>query len=76
MSRANLRNELFAHENQLVENVLQAHGRKKDPVRAWSEEHRAELERVLNMIASMKTQSEMDYATLSVAVRALGKLAN
>ena len=74
MSRANLRNELFAHENRLVERILSDHGRKKDPVGAWSETHRAPLESFVNMIASMKSQPEMDYATLSVAVRALGKL--
>ena len=74
MSRANLRNELFADENRLVERILNDHGRKKDPVQAWSEAHHLALERVVNMIVSMKSQPEMDYATLSVAVRALGKL--
>ena len=74
MSRANLRNELFEHENRLVERILSDHGRKKDPVGAWSETHHAPLKSFVNMIASMKSQPEMDYATLSVAVRALGKL--
>jgi glutamate dehydrogenase len=74
MSRANLRDELFAHHNDLVERVLQAHGRKKDPVGAWAAEREAAIERLGRMLSAMKKQDGMDYATLSVAVRALGQL--
>jgi glutamate dehydrogenase len=74
MSRANLRDELFAHHNAIVEHVLQAHGRKKDPVGAWTLERDAEVDRLSRMLAAMKKQAEMDYATLAVAVRALGQL--
>jgi glutamate dehydrogenase len=74
MSRANLRDELFAHHNAIVEHVLQAHGRKKDPVGAWAQERGAEVDRLSRMLAAMKKQAEMDYATLAVAVRALGQL--
>ena len=74
MSRANLRDELFAHHNEIVEKVLQVHGRKKDPVGAWAQNCAAELDRLARMLAAMKKQTEMDYATLAVAVRALGQL--
>ena len=74
MSRANLRDELFAQQNRLVERVLQAEGRKSDPVAAW---HKANVERVAvvqSMLEQMKKQDEMDYATIAVAVRSLGQL--
>ncbi|MEJ2400691.1 MAG: NAD-glutamate dehydrogenase [Xanthomonadales bacterium] len=74
MSRANLRDELFAHHNEIVEHVLEAYGRRKDPVGAWAEARATEVDRLSRMLASMKKQAEMDYATLAVAVRALGQL--
>jgi glutamate dehydrogenase len=74
MSRANLRDELFAQQNRLVERVLQAEGRKSDPVAAW---HQANAERVAvvqSMLRQMQQQDEMDYPTIAVAVRSLGQL--
>jgi glutamate dehydrogenase len=74
MSRANLRDELFAQQNRLVERVLQAEGRKSDPVAAW---HKANADRVAlvqSMLKQMKQQEEMDYPTIAVAVRSLGQL--
>jgi glutamate dehydrogenase len=76
MSRANLRDELATHHNEMVERVLAECGRKKDPAAAWLQAHGKRAEEVSTMLSSMKKQAEMDYATLSVAVRALGQLAD
>jgi glutamate dehydrogenase len=76
MSRANLRDELFSQHNRLVERVLQADGRKRDPVAAWTETHAERVGQVQKMLADMRNQSEMDYPILAVAVRALGQLAD
>jgi glutamate dehydrogenase len=74
VSRTNLRDELFTAHNHLVERVLQTAGRKKDPVTFWIETNREALDPVGKMLASMKKLEEMDYATSSVAVRALERL--
>jgi glutamate dehydrogenase len=76
MSRANLRDELFSQHNRLVERVLQADGRKRDPVAAWTETHAERVGQVQKMLAEMRKQTEMDYPILAVAVRSLGQLAD
>ena len=76
MSRTNLRDELFGHHNRMVERVLAEHGRKKEPVAAWAQAHGKRIEEASTMLSRMKNQDEMDYATLSVAVRALGHVAD
>ncbi len=74
MSRANLRDELFTHHNSLVERVLQSAGRKRDPVLAWLEANQQLVSGVSKMLAEMKNLDEMDYPTISVAIRSLGQL--
>ena len=74
MSRANLRDELFTNHNHIVERVLAECGRKKDPAAAWLQEHGTRAGEVSTMLSRMKNEAETDYATLSVAVRALGQL--
>lgn len=74
--RANLRDELILQQNRLVERILREDGRKKDPLGAWSVRHADAMNRTVSMIAGMKKQAEMDYATVSVAVRALARLAD
>ena len=76
ISRTNLRDELFTHLNGMVEGVLSGHGRKKDPVKAWVDAHGARVHEVSTMLAQMRSHGEMDYATLAVALRALGQLAD
>ena len=76
MSRSNLRDELFAQQNRLVERVLQSAGRKRDPVAAWHEDNRQRVENVQKMLQHMKNHVEMDYPTIAVAVRSLGQLAD
>jgi len=74
ISRANLRDELFSTHNHLVERVLQSDGRKKHPVAAWMETNQETLKPVKDMLNKMKKSAEMDYPTVSVAVRALERL--
>jgi glutamate dehydrogenase len=73
-ARANLRDELFTQHNHLVERVLEFAGRKKDPVTAWIKHHEEDVRYVTDMLADMKKHSDMDYATVSVAVRSLRQL--
>jgi NAD-specific glutamate dehydrogenase len=74
MSRANLRDELFAQQNRLVERVLQTAGRKSDPVAAWQQANAERVAVVQSMLKEMKLQDQMDYPTIAVAVRSLGQL--
>jgi glutamate dehydrogenase len=74
ISRANLRDELFTAHNGLVESVLKAAARKKDPVQAWMDANETAVQPVIRMMAHMRSEDQMDYATISVAVRALAQL--
>jgi len=76
MSRANLRDDLFSQHNRLVECVLQAAGRKQDPVAAWISGNQERVRSVQKMLGEMRKQATMDYPTIAVAVRALGQLAD
>jgi glutamate dehydrogenase len=76
MSRANLRDELFSQHNRLVECVLQAEGRKQDPVAAWIANNENLVRSVQRMLSEMRKQGTMDYPTIAVAVRSLGQLAD
>ncbi|MCU0988063.1 MAG: NAD-glutamate dehydrogenase [Xanthomonadales bacterium] len=76
MSRANLRDELFMHQNRLVERVLQSGGRKRDPVAVWAEANAERVAGMQKMLNHMKNHVEMDYPTIAVAVRSLGQLAD
>ncbi len=75
-ARANLRDELFTQHNHLVERILQATGDETDPVAAWIEANRAHVQRPMDMMHDMRNSSEMDYATIAVAIRSLARLVN
>jgi NAD-specific glutamate dehydrogenase len=60
--------------NHLVARVLKSDGRKKDPVASWMETNQSTLKPVKDMLNDMKKSGEMDYPTISVAVRALERL--
>jgi glutamate dehydrogenase len=74
MSRANLRDELAAVQKALVDRVMDSAGRKRDPVAGWLGQNEVAVAPVRDMLQQMKSQAGTDYATLSVAVRALDKL--
>ena len=73
-ARAILRDELFSHHNQLVETILRESGKSKDAVSAWTTKHESRVKPVISLMSEMAGLPEMDYATLSVAVRTLGQM--
>ena len=73
-ARANLRDELFTQQNLLVERVLKASGNEADPVSAWLKANEQSIKRVVDMMHDMKNHTDMDYATITVAVRSLSRL--
>jgi len=76
LARAILRDELYSVQNILVENVLREEGKRADAHVRWMKTHRNETERVTGMLNDMISLPAMDYATVSVAVRALGNMLN
>ncbi|NNE04962.1 MAG: NAD-glutamate dehydrogenase [Xanthomonadales bacterium] len=75
-ARGNLRDELYTHQRALVERVLNAQSGKTNgsAVDNWMQQHEVDVERVIEMVEDMRNLENMDYATLSVAVRSLGHL--
>ena len=76
LARANLRDELYSVQNILVENVLRDEGKRADAHMRWMKTHQQETEKVSGMLNDMFNLPAMDYATVSVAVRALGNMLN
>jgi glutamate dehydrogenase len=75
-ARANLRDELFTQQKLLVERVLQSPGRGADPVVEWIAANELKVKRLMEMMQNMKNHSDMDYATIAVAVRSVAQLLN
>ncbi len=73
-ARGNLRDELYSHHREMVNRVLDASNGEADPVAEWIEMHHLDVNRVIEMMQDMRNLANMDYATLSVAVRSLGQL--
>ena len=74
LARASLRDELFAIQNTLVEQILRNKGKHEDAVERWSSDHQQAIKQVDRMLQDMSSQPSMDYATASIAVRALQNL--
>ena len=73
-ARGNLRDELYSHHRQMVNGVLDTANGEDDPVASWIKIHKVDVDRVIEMVQDMRNLANMDYATLSVAVRSLGQL--
>ncbi len=73
-ARALLRDELFTRHNQLVDTVLREAGRGKDAVATWLAKNEGRVNPVISFMNEMADLPEMDYATLSVAVRSLAQM--
>jgi NAD-specific glutamate dehydrogenase len=54
--------------------MLDAYPDSANPVSSWIESNTEYVERVLLMLTDMRDQPQMDYATVSVAVRSLDHL--
>ncbi len=73
-ARALLRDELLSEQNRLVEMVLKQSGKRKDALGHWLSGHEQEANRLVRVMRDMAKLPSMDYATVAVAIRALGKL--
>jgi len=76
-ARGMLRDELYAEQHVLVEQVLRgsATGSGREQVAAWMKRDDPGLRYTLSMFADMRSQVAMDDPTVSVAVRRLSQLA-
>jgi NAD-specific glutamate dehydrogenase len=61
-------------QNALVEDILRQQGKRQNAVARWSASHEVEVHKVMLVLNDMHGQPAMDYATASVAVRALDVL--
>lgn len=78
-ARGVLRDELQAQQRQLVSTVLATADAGKSPeqwVNQWLSRDDAALQYTLNMLSDMRSLSDMDFPTLSVAVRRLAQIAS
>ncbi len=78
-ARGVLRDELQAQQRQLVSTVLATATTGKSPadwVSTWLSRDDAALKYTLGMFTDMRSLSEMDFPTLSVAVRRLAQIAS
>jgi len=73
-ARGNLRDELYARHRKLAARVLDTFAESKNPVESWMQANATDVDRILLMMKDMQDQAQMDYATVSVAVRSLGQL--
>jgi glutamate dehydrogenase len=73
-ARANLRDELFTQHNRMVENILHTSEEGVNPVTAWMQANEESVQGVVDMMHDMRNHSDMDYATIAVAVRSLAQL--
>ena len=76
LARASLRDELMSSLNELVGHILRTEGGRQDAFARWSHRHELEVGKFVGMMHDMEIQSELDYATASVALRALTTLVN
>jgi len=70
-ARGSLRDELYAQHRKLAGRVLEAFPNEKDPVKSWVGVNAEPIEQISLMLNDMRNLPAMDYATVSVAVRAL-----
>ena len=78
-ARGVLRDELQTQQRQLVSTVLATATAGKSPadwVSSWLSRDDATLKYTLGMFTDMRSLSEMDFPTLSVAVRRLAQIAS
>ena len=76
LARGSLRDELAAQQRALVGQVLAGGGRKPvdGKVSSWLERDDPTLRFALAMLEDLSTQKELDYPTVSVAVRRLAQV--
>ncbi len=73
-ARGNMREELYRQHHKLTARILEEFPDDKHPVASWVAANSEDVERALKLFESMRRMENMDYATLSVAVRCLDDL--
>ncbi len=75
-ARGELRDELYRQHRKLTARVIGKVGGAKvtSLVEDWSKAHKEQLAHYEHMLSDMKSAGEMDYATLTVAVRGLEQM--
>jgi glutamate dehydrogenase len=76
MARATLRETLAQEQRSLLRSVLSARGGSlgSDALGAWLDQRRADVARVRRGLDDMQLSGPMDFATLSVALKEVGRL--
>jgi glutamate dehydrogenase len=77
MARATLRETLAQEQRSLLRSALSARGASvasDAALTAWLEKHRTEIARVQRGLDDMLMSGPMDFATLSVALKEVGRL--
>ena len=75
-ARGALRDELYRRHRALTAEVLSHDGkaRSKDSVNTWMKAHRGNVSHIKRMFTDMRTLENLDFATISVAIRSLEQL--
>jgi glutamate dehydrogenase len=77
MARATLRETLAREQRGLLRAALRGKhpGGAKDALRAWLEKHAATIARTRHTLDELQASGTMDFATLSVALKEINRLA-
>jgi glutamate dehydrogenase len=73
-ARGNLRDELFSHHRVLVRRILTEQRGSDEPIAAWFDVHADAVARTREMLEEMRATSNLDFATMQVAIHGLGQL--
>lgn len=75
-ARGVLRDELFEHHNLLTQTVVNKYGVKnpEDTLNKWISANKDTVKSVRNMLQQMRSEKNIDYATVMVAVRSINNL--
>ncbi len=77
LARSTLRSDLHFSQRAISATILDTQpGRGKAAVRQWVNTHRADSERLAQMIQDLQKSTDLDFAMLSVAVSEAGQICN
>lgn len=74
-ARGGLRDDLSNHHAQLTASLLSKYKGKSDAIiQAWSQEHGQKVKNVKDMMMNIKSEKQVDYPTIMVAINSLSHL--
>lgn len=76
-ARGGLSDDLNSYHAQLVASLLEKYDHSTDAdkiIATWSEQHKSLVQKMKNMMLSVKSEKKLDYPTIMVAVNALSLL--